>query len=139
VRQASSVARPAPAASRHTARSCSRSPDTARSNVGEVTADFSSRPLWFTRHAHSGRTQPGVNHDHHSQRPRFSYHEGNVTRFDASVSAMQKTSPAPGVDVLAYISALSNIGATGAELRAALADHTVPDDFDGIAAALNAV
>jgi hypothetical protein len=52
---------------------------------------------------------------------------------------MQKTSPAPGVDVLAYISALSNIGATGAELRAALADHTVPDDFEGIAAVLNAV
>jgi hypothetical protein len=60
VRQASSVARPAPAVSRHTARSCSRLPDTARSNVGEVTADFSSRPLWFTRHAHSGRTSSTV-------------------------------------------------------------------------------
>jgi hypothetical protein len=69
----------------------------------------------------------------------FSYHEGRFTPFGASVSASQKSSPIPGIDVLAYVSAVSDIGAVGAELRAALADHTVPTDFGVIAAALNSV
>jgi hypothetical protein len=91
----------------------------------------------MTRHHVSGATRKRrvtviIIHDGHV----YSCHDGVINVFPSDTSVNRNPNGIPGIEIAGFMTTPLTGGTVEAELRAGLADHSVPGEFGGLEKAL---